>query len=140
MNEPPVIFFLSWIAPGAGHFLLGQRWRGIAFFLTIAATFAAGLLITEGHAVSLSEHRLAFFAQLFAGIPFGVGYALDTIRASVTDGTSARFLTEPPSGSVNAVIAAIDLGLVFTMVAGLLNLLLALDATDRAIARKEARA
>jgi hypothetical protein len=137
MLEPAFVFIASWLVPGSGHFLLGQRWRGVAFCAAIAATFAFGLVITEGWCVSPSEHRLAFFAQVFAGLPFVAGYLIDMAHQAPVRVPLGATITV--AGMSNAVIAALDLGLVFTMVAGLLNLLLALDAADRAGARKEAR-
>jgi hypothetical protein len=134
MTDPILVFFAAWLVPGAGHYLLGQRWRGVAFFVAIVASFALGEVVTQGFAVSPREHTLAFFGQVFAGVPFGVGWAIDALRAHTSEGAGFGGLGN--HGMSDAVIARIDLGLVFTMVAGLLNLLLALDATDRANAAR----
>ncbi len=40
---PIVAVLLAWLIPGAGHFYLGRRVRGIIIFLVIAVTFWAGI-------------------------------------------------------------------------------------------------
>jgi hypothetical protein len=125
-----VILILGWLLPGAGHFVLGQRWRGVAFFVLLTATFALGLVLTEGGAVSFEEHRIALCAQIFAGAPALAGLVRDHGRYAAVEGFSIRPIMSPE------VVAMIDLGLLFTMLAGLLNLLLIVDAYERALAAR----
>jgi len=127
VRRPFAVLLAAWLVPGAGHYLLGQRGRGAAFFAAIVVTFAIGLAITGGSACSPSEHPVAFVAQVFAGLPALVPAALEYIRGAAAH--SSRLS--------NAVVAVIDLGLLFTMIAGLLNLLLAEDAYERATRRTE---
>ena len=125
---PPFVAVAAWLLPGAGHFLVGQRWRGVVLFVWLSLTFALGVAVTGGAAVSLDDHPLAFAAQIFAGLPFVAGNLL---------GRPAR---DPMAYGVpplsNEVVASMDLGLLLTMTAGLLNLLLVLDAFDRATAAR----
>jgi len=126
----PIVGFIALVLPGAGHFATGYRGRGVAFFGVIAIMFAAGLSITEGYALSPKEHPLAFGAQVLAGVPAAVGLLLTGGGRTMDPGLLGRL--PPPE-----VVSMFDLGLVFTMVAGLLNLLVVLDALDRASATQE---
>ncbi len=134
-RHPLVLLFLAWLAPGSAHFLLGQRWRGAAFFAIIVATFLAGLQLTRSAAVSLENHPLAFLAQVFAGLPLLAGLGIGAATDPATAGGGPFYATPPPPPSV---VAVTDLGVLFTMVAGLLNFLLILDAFDRAAAARAA--
>ena len=45
LASPPIVAFAGWVLPGAGHWLLGERARGLAIGTTILTLFAMGLLI-----------------------------------------------------------------------------------------------
>jgi hypothetical protein len=120
---PLFVLFAGWLFPGGGHFLLGQEGRGIAFFFAVVATFAAGLAITGGAAVSPAEHPVALVAELPAGLAAAAPAVLELVRGAPT---------RLPEG----VVANIDLGMLFCMMAGLWNVLLAHDAWERAVERR----
>jgi hypothetical protein len=42
---PPLVAIVSWLVPGAGYFLLGQRARALTIGITIIALFVLGLLV-----------------------------------------------------------------------------------------------
>jgi len=45
-NVPvPVVALASWLVPGAGYWLLGERVRAVVIGVTITALYIAGLLI-----------------------------------------------------------------------------------------------
>ncbi|GIW73030.1 MAG: hypothetical protein KatS3mg102_2572 [Planctomycetota bacterium] len=115
--HPWLSLVLAWLVPGAGHWLLGQRWRGVSFFVLLVMTFAFGWGASAGHAVSLEHHPVAFWLQLPAGGPMLLAL-----------GFAPGLAVPPPE-----VVARLDLALTFTMVAGLLNLLLVHDAWERAV-------
>jgi hypothetical protein len=120
---PLAVLFAAWLVPGAGHFLLGRRLRGALFLVFVVATTAIGVAITSGAAVSPTDHPYALVAELPAGLVALVPAALEWLRAH----------HEPLS---DATIANLDLGMVFCMMAGLWNALLAHDAFDRALERR----
>ena len=121
---PLLVLFAAWLFPGAGHALLGRRLRGALFFVFVVATALMGVAITGGNAVSPVDHPYALLAELPAGLVTLVPALAAWMRAA-----QAERLT-------NAVIANVDMGLVFCMMAGLWNALLAHDAFDRAIERR----
>ena len=110
----------SWAVPGAGHLWLGRRSKGLIFLIAIPLMFAIGLAINGRLApFDLSDPLvgLAAFANLGIGLPYFV----------------AR-LAGAGIGDVRAV--TYEYGNAFLIVAGLLNLLIVIDAYDVAMGRK----
>lgn len=110
----------GWLVPGLGQFLLGRRWRGGLFLLIVCLMFALGLYL-EGELFPMDRSRpltlLAGLAEMGAGLPY----------------FAARLLGWG-AGRVESV--TYEYGYTFCIVAGLLNLLIALDAYDIAVGRK----
>jgi len=133
--------FLAWLVPGLGHIYLGYRARGLIFLVTITATFWSGVAI-GGVAGTVNRHqrRLWFVAQIGAG-----GQTL--AAAALTDRVlptlplarkSDRRLDNQMRRSddlTNRYLgdwSAAEVGVHYTGVAGLLNLLVIIDAISRA--------
>jgi hypothetical protein len=110
----------AWAIPGAGHLWCGRRVKGLAFLIVLPLMFAIGLAI-DGRLfpVDLSSPLvgLAGLANIGIGVPYFVARLLDA------GGGDVRALTY-------------EYGNAFTIVAGLLNLLVVLDAHDIAVGRK----
>jgi hypothetical protein len=108
---------LAWLVPGAGHFFLGRRGRGLAFLVIVAATIALGCVLQGELYRSTAQplDTIAMLACMGMGIPYfalrGMGY----------------------TGNLDS--AGYEYGKAFIMTAGLMNILLILDAWD--IARGE---
>ena len=122
----PLAGFLAWLVPGLGHIYLGHRVRGIVCLVTITVTFWTGVAIGGVQAtVDPHERTLWFMAQLCTGGNALAAYGLHAI-------------VEPPSSAGQRPAAALahwlsaDVGVHYTGVAGLLNLLVILDALGRA--------
>jgi len=110
----------SWAIPGAGHLWLGRRAKGLIFLAALPVMFAIGLAIRGRlFPFELSDPLvpLAAFADLGIGVPYFIAAALGY-------GT----------GDVRAV--TYEYGNAFLIVAGLLNLLVVIDAYDVAVGRK----
>jgi hypothetical protein len=110
----------SWAVPGAGHLWLGRRHKGLVFLIALPLMFAIGLAI-RGRIfpfdVSDPLVALAALADLGIGLTYFIARAL---------GYGA--------GDVRAV--TYEYGNAFLIVAGLLNLLVVMDAFDVAMGRK----
>jgi len=119
----PLSGLLSWLVPGAGHAFLGDLNRGIIVFVTIATTFWGGIAIGGVRTtIDPQRQKLWFMAQICNG-----GHAI----AAAAWGYGAR------QGLSEAELAhsewkSLEIGLVYTGVAGLLNLLVIMDALVRA--------
>jgi hypothetical protein len=112
---------LAWVLPGAGHLYLGRRGKGLLFFGAIGALFVLGVAMKSRLQLYLGlEDPLALLfsiAQMAVGVPYFVARALGF-----------------EVGQVTAV--TYEYGNTFTAVAGLLNILVILDAHDTAVGRK----
>ena len=68
-NSIPLLLsvaLLSWIVPGAGHFLLKERKRSVIIFVAIVATFCIGLFIGSVAVVNPVSAKPLYFAQIMA--------------------------------------------------------------------------
>ncbi len=110
----------SWALPGLGHLWLGRRSKGVIFLIMLPLMFAIGLAI-HGRLFPFDFTEplvgLAALANLGAGAPYFIASML---------GYGA--------GNVRAV--TYEYGNAFLIVAGLLNLLVVIDAYDVALGRK----
>jgi hypothetical protein len=114
------VCLVAWGVPGAGHLWLGRRYKGLVFLLTLPSMFAIGLAAAGRlFPFELADPlvALAALAELGIGSPYFVAVALGLGQ-----------------GDVRAV--TYEYGNSFMIVAGLLNLLVVIDAYDIALGRK----
>jgi hypothetical protein len=115
-----LISAVAWAIPGAGHLWLGRRQKGVTFLVALTLMFAAGLWL-EGRLFPFEFTQplvvLAAFADLGIGIPYFVAKMLGY-------------------GGGRVVAITYEYGNAFAIVAGLLNMLVVLDAFDIAEGRK----
>lgn len=111
---------VAWALPGAGHLVLGRRRTGAILLVALPLMFAVGIWL---------EGRLA---------PFGSGQLLVTLAALADLGIGAPYLCAVFLGLGDGRVAAptYEHGNTFLVAAGLLNLLVVLDAWDVARGRK----
>lgn len=104
----------AWVVPGAGHFLAGQVSKAAVFFLVLGGMFLVGL---------------QFGGQLF---PFEMGEPLVFLAAAAQWALVLPSLAASLAGAGggDVVAATYEYGNTFIIVAGLLNVLVALDALD----------
>lgn len=124
----PLAGMFAWLLPGAGHLFIGERTRGIIFLVTIATTFWTGVAIGGVRDTVDPNARTAWFvaetcagAHAFAAYAFGKSYRDTNVKAARTSWSPAH-----------AHWVSADTGAVYAGVAGLLNLLIILDALVRA--------
>ncbi|MGD9645489.1 MAG: DUF6677 family protein [Pirellulales bacterium] len=132
--------FLAWLIPGLGHFYQRRTAKGVLFCVMILSTFCYGLVLGEGRVVYASfgphENRLHYISQVGVGLP-----ALPALvqMQRVRSGKpplfgSSRFMAPPDyeNGELAQLHLKLnrrwELGSVFTMIAGLLNILVIYDA------------
>lgn len=110
----------AWLVPGAGHLWLGRTQKGVSFLVLLPLMFACGLWL-EGRLFPFEFTQplvaLAAFADLGIGVPYFVAKVLGL-------------------GAGRVVAIAYEYGNAFLIVAGLLNMLVVLDAFDIAQGRK----
>ncbi len=110
----------AWLVPGLGHFMLQKKVRGLLFLMAVTVMFGLGLYL-EGELFPLDRTKpltlLAGLAEMGVGLPYFL----------------AKFLGSGV-GRVEAI--TYEYGYTFCIVAGLLNMLVMLDAYDIAVGRK----
>ena len=121
--NPWLIGFLAWLVPGLGHLLQGRVIRGGVSSATILVMFILGVSI-GGHIYGLRETGEGLLSSLFGLCDMGSGILYLISRFA------GLAVNERPEQ------ATAEYGSVFLMVAGLLNLILALDAFDIRAGRK----
>ena len=119
---------LSWLVPGAGHWILGQRVRAVLLAVLLLGTFWWGETMASGWAVTRKEHEIFFLGQ--------IGNGLSAILANFYENKED---VKPNVGGNRPVgERAIDrkipshlsIGILLTCISGLLNLLLVLHTMD----------
>ncbi len=117
--KPLLVAIAGWLLPGAGHALLGRLDRAVWFGSLILGMFALGVVLGEGASVSAARFPYHYYGQLGAALP-----------AVVVD----RIWGLAPQGRT---IDRLELGLVFTTVAGIMNLVAVVDAFE--LSRRDER-
>ena len=153
LKDPPLAAFLAWLIPGAGHFYQGRFGKGALLMVCILGTFFFGLYLGQGRVVYASmrpdDRRLPYLCQIGVGLP-----ALPALVQAqrMRQGKApfwGRFMAPPrltppePSPTSSGMMVRhpdelskwhyelhsfFELGTVYTMIAGLLNVLAIYDA------------
>ena len=122
-SEPGTLIFVclaAWAVPGAGHFWLGRTQKAIVFFVALVSMFIMGLWLK---------------GRLF---PFEFGEILVALAAFASFGLGLPWIVARTFDFGAGVVTAVtwEYGNSYLIVAGLLNLLVVLDAYDIAMGRK----
>jgi hypothetical protein len=110
----------GWLVPGAGHFLLKKWIRGGLLFVSIVTMFFIGITL-KGKVYVANTGDLLDMLNFAGDLGNGLLYAM----ARVFD-----------LGASSVQIAIADYGTKFIVVAGLLNIVAAVDAHSLATGRK----
>ena len=134
---------LAWLVPGLGHFYLGKKGRAAVFFFVVAATFTLGIA-SDGAASLIEDRQPLTFLATFDNVAAG---PIDLIGRYLTYGTIAYALPGEDGDPRRLVLlgrlrtrvrsVTYEYGNTFLLTAGLMNILLILDAFDIATGRKD---
>lgn len=154
LKDPRLAAFLAWLIPGLGHLYQGRTAKGLLFLICILGTFVYGFYIGDGRVVYASTPNLLsrwqFFCQLGVGLP-ALPALVQRSRANAGKPPlidekfmrpprmrgNFRSLDESGGQAVHPDELAqwhhdladqFELGTVFTVIAGLLNILVIYDA------------
>jgi hypothetical protein len=108
--NPALAAGLSWLVPGLGHWRAGQRDKGVLVGMAVVLVFATGLVASQGHAVDRGIAPVWWIGQDL----FGGGCLFTSLVTAPW-----KFLDSPPY---------LDLGIVLCTVAGMMNLVVMVDA------------
>jgi hypothetical protein len=143
LRQPGVAAFWAWFWPGAGHFYQRRYGKGVLFMVCILGTYFFGLSLSDGHAVYASwekhDKRWQYICQLGVGLP-ALPALLQYHRVKNGQKRLWNGRMAPPSQPVRPeqrdelagwheqYHSFFELGMLYTMVAGLLNVLAIYDA------------
>jgi hypothetical protein len=119
-TNPYLICAAAWAVPGAGHLWLGRAQKGLVFLIALPLMFATGLWL-EGRLFPFEIAQPLVALAAFADIGMGVPYFVAKIAGL---------------GAGRVIAESFEYGNAFLIVAGLLNMLVVLDAFDVAEGRK----
>lgn len=120
MQNPYIAAFLAWLVPGAGHFYLGRRGRGVAFFAIVSAALVTGWQL-EGLLYRVVPGQPLSYLGTLGEIGLGVAYFVLRFALGYEGDPGAP---------------GFEYGKAFLITAGLMNYLLVLDAWDIAKQKK----
>ena len=115
-----VALIVGWLVPGAGHWVSRKWIRGLLLFVSITLMFVLGLMMQgKLYAANTGDllAMLGFVGDLGSGLLYMIGRGLDLGHGAVQ-------------------IATADYGTKFIVVAGLLNIIAAVDAHNIRVGRK----
>lgn len=153
LRQPWIAGLLAWAVPGLGHIYQGRTGKGVLFFVCILGTFFYGMYLGGGKVVYAAtdweqQYRWQYLCQLGVGLP-SAPMLIQRERAEsnkeplwggfmaqpkdgptpLTDDSGQR--TQQPNELAKWIIEHhpyFELGTVYTVVAGLLNVLVICDA------------
>ncbi len=155
LKQPWLAGLLAWAIPGLGHIYQGRTGKGLLFFICILGTFAYGLYLGGGKVVYAAtnweqQYRWQYLCQLGVGLP-ATPMLIQRQRAEngkplLWNGLMAPPKNEPTpwkddSGHVSTqpnelakwtveLHPFFEIGTVYTVIAGLLNVLVICDAVS----------
>lgn len=141
LRDPFVAAIWAWLWPGAGHIYQRRYAKGALYMICILSTWFFGLSMGQGHVVyaqfSKGDNRWHYLLQLGVGLP-ALPAVVQSIR--VRNGLQPHGQWMAPPGDVDPSgydeLARwhdesnmfFELGTLYTVVAGLLNVLVIYDA------------
>jgi hypothetical protein len=114
-----ICILATWIVPGAGHWLLGRRKKALLFFVLIAFAYLFGMWLGDFRNVRRDQDTMDLY---FLGEALCGGFTLP-----------AWFFTRSLELSFEQPL--LDAALLFSTVAGLLNLCVMVDVYETACPR-----
>ncbi len=134
---------LAWLIPGAGHFYQGRHAKATIFCVCILGLFVFGMVLGDGRVVYAQwqpgkYRRWPFLCQVGVGAPSLPALVTSYQNADSFFGTKMYVVPDwQPKGEDqpteldnlhNSLNRRFEMGTVYTMIAGLLNILVIYDA------------
>lgn len=124
---------LAWMIPGAGHAYQRRYLKSTIFSISVFTCFLAGMLMSQNKCVYASwdgtEKRWQYFLQAGVGLP-----AMPAVYQAWKGRENAEgFMAAPRSLSTlsewhKQTASGFEMGTLYTMIAGILNMLVVFDA------------
>jgi hypothetical protein len=145
LRHPRRAAFLAWLLPGLGHFYQGRTGKGWLYAICILGLYLVGYVLGEGKVVywrwvnplsNPDRFCLYYVGQFFVGLPALPALLQGTLHYLWPDMTAPfwGFMAEPSQNVLNGMHhrlgKLVEIGTIYTTVAGLLNILAIYDALE----------
>jgi hypothetical protein len=150
MNEPVVTIpnplrsaFLAWLVPGLGHYYQGRRGKALLYAVCILGLYLMGMLMGEGKIIywrwvnplnNPEKFCVYYIGQFFAGLPALPALIQGTLHYYGHGPILWGFMAEPSQIVLNGLQPRlgklVEIGTIYTTVAGLLNIFAIYDAYE----------
>jgi hypothetical protein len=137
LRDPYFAALLAWLCPGAGHLYQRRHAKGILFMVCILSTYFFGLALGEGKVVYASwnqtDRRWQYPLQLGVGLPAAPAVVQSLVVRRGNPPLMGGFMAPPETQDQlsdwhHRLNMRFELGTLYTMIAGLLNILAIWDA------------
>ena len=130
MSQPPkpspaAVALCGWLIPGAGYFLIGERVRAAIIAPVVLALFIMGALIGG---IKVVEAPTGFTVAAILDRPWFIGQVLIG-PASVAAAVVSNHIDDEQVSTSRSW----EIGTLYTAIAGMLNLLVVIDATHKSV-------
>lgn len=149
LKQPVLAAILTWLVPGLGQIYQGRVGKGILFLVCITGLYVAGLALGDwtysvfcvfANPFNDFEHsRPSFICQFWVGLPGLLALVQGALIRygfePILNWNGVGFLAQPSENAINALHPGfgsklIEIGWLYTVVAGLLNVLAIYDALE----------
>jgi TM2 domain-containing membrane protein YozV len=134
---------LAWLVPGLGHFYQGRISKGVLYAVSILSLFVVGLAMGDwkivywrwvNPTVSTETFCFNYLGQFWAGLIALPALIQSTLRWDGRPSILWGFMAEPTQFEINGLYPKlgkfVEIGTLYTTVAGLLNILAMYDAFE----------
>jgi len=134
---------LAWMVPGLGHFYQGRIGKGVLYSVSILSLFIVGLAMGDWKIVywrwvnptaNTEAFCFNYLGQFWAGLIALPALIQSTLILKGHDPTFWGFMAEPDQRVINSLYPTlgkfVEIGTLYTTVAGLLNILAMYDAFE----------
>jgi len=143
LRDPLFSAFLAWLIPGGGHFYQGRTGKAILYACCILGLYAMGMLMGEFKIVywrwvnpfnNPEKFCIYYLGQFWVGLPALPALIQGTLQHLGHEPWFGGFLAEPSQTVLNGLHPRlgklVEIGTIYTTVAGLLNILAIYDAYE----------
>jgi hypothetical protein len=143
LRNPYKAALLAWLVPGLGHFYQRRTGKGILYAVCILSLFFLGFALGQGKIVywrwvnplgNPEKFCLHYIGQFFVGLPALPALIQGTLRYLDLGPVLWGFMAEPAQNAINGLHPRlgklVEIGTIYTTVAGLLNVLAIYDAYE----------
>jgi hypothetical protein len=143
LRNPKLAAFLAWLVPGLGHFYQRRTGKGILYASCILSLYFLGFAMGEGKIVywrwvnplnNPEKFCLYYLGQFFVGLPALPALIQGTLQHFGHETILGGFMAVPDVNTINGLHRPlgkfVEVGSMYTAIAGLLNVLAIYDALE----------